>query len=145
MRMIFPRLLGLVAMVASVLALSSCASPKEDWVSTFPETLVTTPRPGQNIKTVRSPDLVYALIVRDEGEQGDFKWYAVYLQKAHRYSLIGTFNAVENIVWNQGSSMVSFRGERAIESNVMQEAEYQYYPHDEILKSRTIKKKALPD
>lgn len=143
--MIFPRLLGLVAVIAAGFSLTSCTSPKEGWVSSFPESLVTTPRPGKNIKTVRSPDLVYALVVRDEGEQGDFKWFTVYLQKARRHSLLGTFNTVDKVVWNQGSTMVSFRGERAVESNVVEEADYQYYPYDEVLKSRVIKKTTLPN
>ncbi len=141
----FPRVLGLVALLAAGFSLTSCESSKESWVSSFPETLVTTPRPGKNIKTAHSPDLVYALIVRDEGEHGDFVWYTVYLQKGRRHSLIGTFNSVDQIAWNQESTRVSFHGQKAVESNVMQDANYQYYPYDEVLRSRVIKKTVMPN
>lgn len=132
-------------LVGSALALGTVNASAKPWVSSAPQELSAKPKSGKNVKEVASPDGKYTLILRDEGEQGDFVWYSLYLKQGGKYTLIGTFNEVDKIVWKADSSVVNFHAIKAVESNVQQDANFQYDPAAQKLKTQVIKLIPLAD
>ena len=131
--------LPLLASVA-FLSLTGCATTSPSgWVPGAPEKVAASPKPGTNLQSVASPDGRFTLIVRDEGEQGDFVWHALYLKSGGSFTLLGSFNSVKDIAWSQDSTTVSFRAEKAVDYNKVEESDYQYAPAARSLKSRRIK------
>lgn len=131
--------LPLLAFVA-LLSLTGCATtPSSGWVPGAPEKIVASPKPGTNLQSVASPDGRFTLIVRDEAEQGDFVWHALYLKSGGAFTLLGSFNSVKDIAWSPDSTTVSFRTEKAVEYNKVEESDCQYAPITRSLKSRRIK------
>lgn len=130
---------SLFIILAAGWCLGGCASVPSKWVTGGPEKLAATPKPGKNLQVVTSPDRRFSLLERDEGEQGDFVWHALYLKAGDAYTLLGSFNAVKAVVWAPDSSFVSFHVEKAVAFDQVEESEYQYAPASRLLKMRRIK------
>ena len=72
---------------------------------------------GKTLETYPAPDKATALLVRDEGEQGDFVWRTLYVRRGGTYQAIGTCNEVGQVAWGRDSKAVGFMMRKATDYN----------------------------
>lgn len=60
-----------------------------------------------------APQGARALVVRDEGEVGDFVWVTIYLKDGGRFRSLGTCQSLRQVRWSAQGQEVSYTVERA--------------------------------
>ncbi len=68
---------------------------------------------GKTLARYAAPDGQTTLLVRDEGEVGDFVWHALYVKRAGTYQKIGTCQEVDKVRWSADSKSLTFEMKKA--------------------------------
>ncbi|PYJ43753.1 MAG: hypothetical protein DME80_08065, partial [Verrucomicrobia bacterium] len=130
-----------------LLALQFTASPlsaASSWQEADPEQSNTRLGNGKTIQTVVSPNGAYTVLLRDEGEQQDFAWKRLYLKQGQSYTLIGVYNTIEDIRWDEDSTNVRFKATKAVGPDQVEEREATYDPRKKLLRWRVLRVIEIP-
>ena len=94
---------------------------------------------GKTLSRSVSPDRRYVLLVRDEGEKGDFFWRSVYLQHGSSYTPLGACNQLRGARWSRSPVRVRFETDAATGPSEMERSERVYTPSRRALRKRTVR------
>lgn len=95
---------------------------------------------GKTLARSVSPDRRYVLLVRDEGEKGDFFWRSVYVRHGKSYTLLQTCNELRKPLWTGKPASVRFEMDVATGPSEMDRSEVTYTPSTHTLRKRLIRK-----
>lgn len=68
----------------------------------------------RTIHVWRAPSRHISLVLREEGDEGDFIWRRLYLRTGKRLRLIDLWNYVDHVRWSRSGNRVEFMAIRAI-------------------------------
>lgn len=95
---------------------------------------------GKTLLKSPSPDGQYILLLRDEGEQGDFFWRSVYVQHDGQYTLLQTCNQLRRQKWSSAPTTVTYEADVATGPTEMERSQVTYTPSTKTFRRRLIKK-----
>jgi hypothetical protein len=93
---------------------------------------------GKTLGRYPSPNRSYVLLLRDEGEHGDFFWRSLYLQHGKAYTHLQNCNELRRVRWSTGSS-VRYQTDTAVDADKMDREEVVYTPSTRTLRKRLIR------
>lgn len=95
---------------------------------------------GKTLVRSVSPDRRSVLLVRDEGERGDFFWRSVYVQHGRAFTLLTKCNQLRDARWSRKPAAVRFEADTAVGPSEMERREWVYTPSTRVLRKRTLRK-----
>lgn len=95
---------------------------------------------GKTLARSVSPDGRYALLLRDEGEKGDFFWRSIYVQHGSSYTLLDTCNELRHPRWTRNPTTLRFEMDAAVGPSEMERREMTYTPSTKTLRKRVLRK-----
>lgn len=136
------RLLSRLAVLAGVLSLLPVApaGAAGKWQSTKTAGTVTALPRGKTLARHDAPGRRYVLLLRDEGEKGDFFWRSLYVQNGKKYTKLHTCNELRRVRWAPNGSIVRFEMDRAVGPTEMERREVEYNPATMKLRSRVVRR-----
>jgi hypothetical protein len=126
----------LTGLLAAAPALSLAAGR---WQTEKPEGVKRALPKGKTLYRSASRDGKYVLLVRDEGEKGDFFWRSVYVQQGGAYTLLRTCNELRRARWRGNPAAVSFEIDAAVGPAEVERSEVVYTPSTRTLRRRVLR------
>ena len=111
----------------------------EPWQTSKPDGERRTLPRGKTLLQSHSPNRRHALLVRDEGEKGDFFWRTLYVRHGKSYTRLLTANQVRSVRWLGSPTRVRFTMDAATGPSEMTRSEVIYTPSTRTLRKRTLR------
>ena len=138
--------LTIVLMAYLLLATAALGSPTQaaDWVIESPIAVKSTMPKGKLIKSISSPDKKQKLLLLDQGNHGDFFYYAYYHFDGKRYALIQSYVAssiMPTVSWKKDH--LSFQAQTPTGPTEVQILQVEYYPAKAQVRSKVLRTEAV--
>ncbi|HTE17286.1 MAG TPA: hypothetical protein VK689_02765 [Armatimonadota bacterium] len=95
---------------------------------------------GKTLLQSHSPNRRLTLLVRDEGEKGDFFWRTLYVRQGGSYTRLLTANEVRSVRWLGSPARVRFTMDAATGPSEMTRSEVIYTPSTRTIQTRMLRK-----
>lgn len=129
--------------LALVLALASPVSAASETSSALEGRAIARLPNGKTVATHNAPVGNRALLLRDEGEVGDFVWQQVYLRDVGHFRKLGGCQSLSNVRWRADGKEVSFTIDAATGPSTMTTSRVRYRVGENAIHRLTLREREV--